>query len=77
MPADTPLAVDKDGYQKTAEDLLDLIKDLQGFADKFKDLAQLLTEDNSKLGQVRADAELAYRDLATLIELAMRLGRPR
>lgn len=75
MTADTPLTTERDKYRKTAMELTDLIRDLEAFADKFKDFAQNLAEQTDPPG-IHADAQRAYRDLATLIELAARLAHP-
>ncbi len=76
MPADNQLAVHSDVYRKTAMELTDLIRDLESFAEKFKHLAQSSGVENADSSQIQTDAQKAYRDLGTLIELAARLARP-
>jgi hypothetical protein len=76
MPADNPLAVERDGYRKTAADLSDLIRDLEVYVDKFKSLGQIVEDDKTDVAQLRGEGQKVYRELATLIELAARLAHP-
>lgn len=75
MTAENPLAADRDAYRKTATELSDLIRDLEVFAEKFKSLSVIIEDDKADRDRIHSDAQLLYRDLGTLLELAARLAR--